>query len=457
MGCSSGAPSVDDALEDTSAASLRGTAIWAGRIEGSQFPREGTTDANGNFIVGGNGRGTIDFGMGPRPIGGAFDTDIWLAKYGGTGSLLWAKTLPGPGDGVIGAIATDASRNVIVAGFGGADFGCGIPATEVGTYMVKLDPAGRCLWHRVLDLSIEDDVTFQGAAADPLTGDIVLAGVMFGSADLGGGWVLEGSSLIDRALVVKLAAGDGATVWAQDYSGTRNASFVDVEIDGAGDLVLAGHAGSTIDFGGGPRSPEGSFSLALVKLSSDGTHLWSDVYGTRALPVDVDVGPDGVIAVAGRFNGSIDFGTSSVATAFQEEDIYIAKFDVAGTNQWSKHLWGTPVEMHVAGVGIDSSGGVTAAGDFMALDPGRLFHIGAFAFQADDRNMFLARFGANSGGTVWARHIGGVGDEINPMVLAITPTDRILVAGRFAGNLVFDPLHTLNDGDGDGFLVRIRR
>src|SRR5436190_10065311 len=86
-----------------------------------------TADSVGNVYVAGTFSGSID--LDPSPTTQAMvtakgGTDVFVAKYGATGQLMWAKTLSGMANESAADIAYDGIGNVYVAGTftGAADF-----------------------------------------------------------------------------------------------------------------------------------------------------------------------------------------------------------------------------------------------------------------------------------------------------------------------------------------------
>ncbi|MDQ1368271.1 MAG: hypothetical protein QOF20_624, partial [Acidimicrobiaceae bacterium] len=74
-----------------------------------------------------------------------------------------------------------------------------------------------------------------------------------------------------------------------------------VAVDAAGNIVLGGSFGGSVDFGGGPLvATAGHPSAFLVRLDPNGKHLWSQTFATEdAVLQGVAVGADGRIAATG--------------------------------------------------------------------------------------------------------------------------------------------------------------
>ena len=93
-----------------------GNVLWAKRAGGAEtdcgFNVE--TDESGNIFATGYFYGSATFGSTTLTTAGA--SDIFIAKYTGSGNLLWAKRAGGTGSDYGYGIATDKSGNCLVTG-----------------------------------------------------------------------------------------------------------------------------------------------------------------------------------------------------------------------------------------------------------------------------------------------------------------------------------------------------
>jgi hypothetical protein len=105
-------------------------------------------DANGDAVVTGVFYGTADFGAGPLDSAGG---DAFLAKYAAAnGSCVWSKRFGGGGGDTAVSVAVDSANNIVFCGgfsgsvnFGGISLSLG---SYGGIFLVKVTPAGDCLW-----------------------------------------------------------------------------------------------------------------------------------------------------------------------------------------------------------------------------------------------------------------------------------------------------------------------
>lgn len=111
-----------------------------------------TADASGNVVFSGTFFNTVDFdpGAGVSNLVGDVNGDGFIARYDGSGALLWARQLSGGGRESIRNHAVDATGGIYFSG--GMDGTATIDTVTAGSGTVagKLNSSGRALWMRNL-------------------------------------------------------------------------------------------------------------------------------------------------------------------------------------------------------------------------------------------------------------------------------------------------------------------
>jgi len=133
----------------------------------------------------------------------------------------------------------------------------------------------------------------------------------------------------------------GNYLWAHVYGSTLRAESKVGAFGTAanGDLLVTGTLAGSIDFGAGAFQTStdpmavGLQAPFLTRLGSDGSAVWSEGFAGPFLKVQstsLAVAPDGRVAIAGGFVGTIDFGNGPLAggddSQFGYEDVFIAVF-----------------------------------------------------------------------------------------------------------------------------------
>jgi hypothetical protein len=197
-----------------------------------------------------------------------------LLKLDPSGNKLWWRTAP---SGWVDArVAVDAAGNVFYGGgfYGTFDFGLG-PVTSAGAqdiYLAKLDPTGKLLWNK--RFGGNDAQVLEGIAVDP-AGNVALTGSFRKSLTFGGPTL---SSAVYSAFLAELDT-DGAHRWSKAFVGTDLVLARGIGVDATGDLVIAGILNGTADFDGGLLSSAGSNDVFVARFDDLGTHLWSRRFG----------------------------------------------------------------------------------------------------------------------------------------------------------------------------------
>jgi hypothetical protein len=226
------------------------------------------TDTNGDVFVTGVFMGAIYFGG--NTLNGAGQYDIFLVKLSGTnGAHLWSKKFGNTGSDDGYSVAVDSSNDVVITGdfSGTVDFGGG-PLTSAGAtevFLAKYSGSdGSHLWSKRFASSIG---TGYGVAVDKYTNDIVMTGMVQGTADFGGGPV----TIPSPSMFIAKYSSTGSYLWSKHFGAlTFNATGEGVAVDGGGNALVTGEFQGTVNFGGGPQaSANGAsyiYDIFLVKF-----------------------------------------------------------------------------------------------------------------------------------------------------------------------------------------------
>ena len=317
-------------------------------------------DAARNAIVTGRFQGTVDFGGGPLTSVGS--TDIFIAKYDANGVHLWSRQF---GDGASEhglGVAVDSAGNVIVVGYfeGTIDLGGDTLTTGGGSdmFLAKYDASGAHLWSRRFgDTGLDacNDVVFDGA------GDLLVIGHFQNTVDFGGGALTSAGGL---DIVVAKYDNGGSHIWSQRLGGTGTDLGMNIATGSGGNVVVTGMFEDTVDFGGGPLTSAGVDDIFVAKYDAGGTHVWSQRFGDGTYDYGYGTAVDGVgaVVVTGSFLGTIDFG-GGLLTSAGNFDIFVAKFDAGGSHVWSKRFGDIWLDDGIA-IAVDGTGHVVVTGNF---------------------------------------------------------------------------------------------
>jgi hypothetical protein len=233
--------------------------------------------------------------------GALMGASLYLVKYSAAGSELWARTYSPTGSGFIslGGVAIDESSNVLLAGLG----------TDLGTFsrqnvLVRFDSTGNLLWSN-------ETLPYLGGGTPAAV-----------TADHAGNAYVSGNSI----LAIKVDA-EGGLEWTK----TRNGSlptFSNVQIDPAGNLLIAGTDTFTYKLCSDCGDTETIYYLFRTKLSPIGAVLWPERsykdFGFGYMQFDAD----GSCYLGGSFSSQSDDGLPP------HPDSILVKFAPNGSELW---------------------------------------------------------------------------------------------------------------------------
>jgi hypothetical protein len=279
-------------------------------------------------------------------------------------------------------------------------------------------------------------------------GNVLVTGRFGGTIDLGGGALVSSGGA--DVFLAKFGL-DGAHKWSKRFGGSGDQWGTSVKADSAGNVVLAGFLSGvgTIDFGGGAvASPNGSNSFA-AKFDPLGSHLWSKGFGEQSGALAYDLAVDG----AGNAIVTGQFtGTLDLAsgplTSAGASDIFVAKFDPIGACTWGKAFGDDAAQLGL-GVATNTAGDVFVTGEFQGS-----IDVGADKLASfDGYDIFLLKLDA-MGATKWGKRFGLSGDQIGASV-AVDSAGDLLLTGQLFGTAEFGGNALTSYGASDVLLVKL--
>ncbi|PIQ15673.1 MAG: hypothetical protein COW67_07175, partial [Flavobacteriales bacterium CG18_big_fil_WC_8_21_14_2_50_32_9] len=192
----------------------------------------------------------------------------------------------------------------------------------------------------------------------------------------------------------------------QTGGGAFNDESFDVEVDAAGNIYSTGYVTATTVFGLNLNVSTNGFSDVYVSKSNpNGGYAWVKTFGGTSADRGLDIAIDnsGNSYVTGYFNGTANFGSVTLTSVANSQDIFVVKLDNAGNVIWAISEGGSLVDIGYA-VEVDNLGNVIVTGQFLgtaqignntftsAIDPNT--NLPAF-------DMFISKYDAN-GVNLWS-------------------------------------------------------
>jgi len=224
----------------------------------------------------------------------------------------------------------------------------------------------------------------------------------------------------------------GTKQWSEIWGSANNDYGYGVAVDSGGNVYVAGYTYGPFD----GQVNVGGYDIFLTKYNSTGTKQWSKIWGSANDDYgrEVSVDSDENVYVTGYTDGVFDGQTNTGSS-----DIFLTKYNSAGTKQWSK-IWGSVSTDIGRGVSVDSGGNIYVTG----------YTDGEFDGQANagGHDIFLTKY--NSGGAKQWSEIWGSADDDSGNGVSVDLGGNCYVAGYTDGG--FDG--QTNAGCTDVFLTK---
>jgi FlgD Ig-like domain/HYR domain len=337
----------------------------------------------------------------------------------------WSHRYGGPNSNIGYDVAVDGSGNVVITGtFAGTmDFGGG-PLTSAGSwdiFLAKFDATGAHLWSQRFGAVGNDGGT---AVTVDAAGNITMTGYFLPPVSLGGA-TLPGHG--GRDIFVAKFDGAGLHQWSHEYGSGGDDAGQDVVADALGNVIVTGHYGGAINFGGAGTPAFGSRDFFVLKLDPTGAYKWSKGIGSLGIDAGYGVAVDASnsVLLTGTFNRTVNFGGGPIAST-GSGDVFVVKYDQNGAHQWSTRFGGSSDDSG-EGIGVDASSSVVVTGMY--------------------NDAFLVKYDTN-GVQQWTQSFVS-SNILQSMDLDIGPAGTIAITGNFRGStdLGGGPLTSAGDYD----------
>jgi hypothetical protein len=307
--------------------------------------------SDGGYMVAGNTTST-----------GANGSDVYLAKLGTDGQVVWQKTFGGKNDDNVTSLVKTASGYLVA----GSTMSYGDGSSDI--YVIRVDDSGNEIWHR----------NYGSTGGD--TGSEIIS-TNDGNFVIVGATSSYGASGAFDMYLIKID-GSGNKIWDKLYGGSDWDEGNSVAELSDGSLAIAGFA---VGFGQGARD------MFLVKTNASGVEQWHKVFGGvyQDIAYRVVAASDRIV-VAGTKTISLKTSTSS-----GNIDILMIAADLNGNQLWQSQFGG-PQNEDVGDMIRTSNGNFVVIGStssyggnyFLNMSPqGNITHV-----QANENNQLPSSF-----------------------------------------------------------------
>ncbi len=378
----------------------------------------------------------------------------------------WSAYLGGAKDEKGRGIAVDHSGNLLICGWTESSgwIAGGWDTTHNGNadgFAAKLAPSGTPIWSTYFGGGASDKaraMAIDGSGNLLLTGETRSPGWVAGDLNTtyGGG---------TDAFVVKLMA-SGTYAWSSYLGGGQEDWANGIAVDGDGYVLVTGMTASPYWVSGGwDDTYNGSGELGgdafVVKLTPEGTHVWSSFLGGKDSEChtggDIAVGATGNVLVTGNTR-SPDWVSGGWDTVYnggaQAGDGFLVHLNSSGGHVWSTYLGGEGSDLG-RDVAIDGGGNILVTG--WTTSAGWISGGWNPAYNGEGysgQDAFAAKL-TSAGAHIWSSYLGGRGFDVSHG-LAVGKDGSIVVTGHTnSKGWISGGTDTAFGGNSDAYVVKL--
>jgi hypothetical protein len=395
---------------------------WVTKAGGpdSVFAAQIVADSAGNTYATGEFEGTATFGAVTLTSSGG--RDIYVAKFGPDGTILWAKAAGSPGYDFGAGIAVDGAGAAYVTGkFTGTATFDTVHVTATGgddLFVAKYDGFGNVVWvRRAGGSSTADDFTYGYGVGVDAGGNSYVTGAFYGDAQFGS----VALSAADYDVFVAKFGPAGAPVWAKRAGGAGYDAAYGIAVDAAGNAAITGeYYSSSMSFGTATLTNSRFDDIFTARYNASGAVIWAQTGGGKGYDYGYGVAVDtsGNSYMVGGFDGAATFGTVNLSSA--SSSICAVKYGPTGSVVWAKNVV-DPGNDANASVAVDSAANVYVAS----------------GVDSPTQRLFATKLD-RSGAVLWTKYAGSQYGAIYGRGIAVDGTGRSYPISEFGGTVNFD-------------------
>lgn len=403
-------------------------------------------DKSGNLYVAGTFYGTINInGVNLTATG---SSDIFLAKYNSTGSLVWAVKGGGTEFDKLEALSVSQTGRITITGnydtstkFGYYNFNS---SGNMDIYVVQYDTYGNVYWATSFGGAEDDRPT---DIVNDASGNTYVTGYFNGTMSFANLSSIASAGLMD-AFYTKID-NSGNIVWANRFGG--------VSYD-RGNAIVADANGNTYLIGTFQRSAsQGNITLTglnnedflfITKIGSDGNISWAKKGGgayAYTYGKDLVLDNNNNVVVIGHYTGGISFESTNLSGV---DVVFLVKYNANGVFQTINTLDSETGSLFPVAMVKDSKDNLFVTGFYQGT-----VEVNNRTFTANDNDAFVMKISPTGIPSLF-QGVGGVGIQ-SPKGIAVKKDGAIYITGSFASELIFGDINLVSNTADDCFILKV--
>lgn len=233
--------------------------------------------ANGNVYITGAFYNTLNIGA--QSITSNGGTDIFLAAFTETGSLMWLKSFGSAGSDEGVKCITDPSGNILLAANTNSFQFSGSDQSSVGASIciAKFNTAGNLIWSQCESAGMSGFIKVNDMHYTSV-GNIVAAGQFFGNLQAGDGGTLNYQSASENSWVGSYYPnGTTGFLYVPVLTGFGSNGITGVTTDLSGNIQLSGYYEGSFEFAG-QQSTSNDRNVMLLEMAPNGNEMHAEFF-----------------------------------------------------------------------------------------------------------------------------------------------------------------------------------
>ncbi len=411
-------------------------------ISNLRIDNNGNSIITGSF----KGINDFDPGTGINNLVSDSFENIYLGKYAPDGALMWVKHFSSNADSYSSSLDLDSEGNILLGGNyrGTIDLDPGVDTEEFtaisnyhsDAFICKLDSLGNYIWafsqHTSINsLTIDESNNLYSIGSfagtidfDPDTTELLVYGD-FSSSNT----------------YISKHNPDGQIIWTKQYFSTNSANVgFEIAIDQSNNVITSGYIKGQTDFD--PTllnqynlNTNGEEDIYFCKLDSNGTLLWAKSIGGLAneRPNYIITDPFNNIYFTGYYHDSIDVDPGAGIQNMNnlgDRNGFLLKLDSLGNYTWSIPYQGLEFTTPI-GIAIDPLGNLYITGLFAGstdFDP----NAGSTILNSTNRSAFIQKI-TDQGELIWVKKIPSENGDVYGLNICVDDSFEVYTSGIFTG------------------------
>jgi len=328
---------------------------WEKQIQsagvGFEYGESIAVDSAGNAYV--SGIFCYDLQLGSVSLDRIGTCDMFLAKMSPSGYWYWAKQIGGEGGYTTAQYHTVSVTNngVFIAGYSNSSSlsfdDISIQNTNPGTYqlfLAKASSSGEWLWAQTAG---GQENTYATSVQSTSDGGVVVAGTYYSSTISFDSHTIYNSNTSQSEILVAKCDTDGNWLWASSAGGAEFDTALDLTFSSGGQLYVVGSYEGEVQFGDYVLSSTDQDSYHISTISAaNGTWMGAmSLDSTNYVRITGITGSvDNSITITGNFIGSVNFGSTTLDSNEESQDLFVAKLNSDGNWDWAVSTGGAEAD-----------------------------------------------------------------------------------------------------------------